>query len=128
MFSTTSYQQTPNQVGIESHFEITIHKHPDGFGRPLVFIARGEPKSAACHKESFGKEGAGIRLSLEHFHHEIVTIEGVGGRGGKPTNGAAREPTEGQENCIFFFTKTEENRCQNKKIWRSIILFGDGLE
>ena len=64
MFSTTSYQQTPNQVRIESHFEITIHKHPDGFGRPLVFIARGEPKSAACHKESFGKEGAGKRLSI----------------------------------------------------------------
>ena len=40
------------------------------------------------------------QLSLEHFssfHHEIVTIEGVGGRGGKPTNGAAKEPTEGQE-------------------------------
>ena len=102
MFSTTSYQQTPNQVRIESHFEITIHKHPDGFGRPLVFIARGEPKSAACHKEPFGKEGAGKRLSIvtgtfPSFHHEIVTIEGVDGRGGKPTNGAAKEPTEGQE-------------------------------
>ena len=102
MFSTTSYQQTPNQVEIESHFEMTTHKHPDGFGRPLVFIARGEPKSAACHKEPFGKEGAGKRLSIvtgtfPSFHHEIVTIEGVDGRGGKPTNGAAKEPTEGQE-------------------------------
>ena len=73
-----------------------------GLEGPWSLSREENPSQLPVIRNPLGKRGQvkDCQLSLEHFpnfHHVRVTIQGVGGRGGKPTNGAAKEPTEGQE-------------------------------